>query len=332
MLMTKIKKSPLIIWCNNYFAETAQKEERMLRDGVGGHRLLLFEPKNNGKAGESQQALAEADIAFGSPDPDAAMRAAKLRWIHVNSAGYASYDRDDFRRSLQERGSILTNSSAVYDEPCAQHLLAMIMSSARCLPVALDVQRGSRAWQMASIRANSRLLNEQTAIILGFGAIARRLAELLMPLRMNLIGVRRRVRGDEPIRIVKESDVDDYLPLADHIVNILPANSSTHNFLHAQRLSRLKPGAILYNIGRGATVDQNALLTNLQTGHLAAAYLDVTDPEPLPPENPLWTTPNCFITPHTAGGHANEKERQVRHFIKNLRRFQEGKSLMNQVI
>lgn len=304
----------------------------MLVDGVGGDQLLLFEPRDDGRAGESREALNEADVAFGAPDPGAVMQATKLRWIHLNSAGYTPYDRDDFRQRLRERGATLTNSSAVYDEPCAQHLLAMITGLARQLPAARDDQRGSRTWPMDTVRANSRLLNEQTMLILGFGAIARRLAELLTPLRMNLIGVRRHVRGDEPIRVIEESRVDEYLPRADHVVNILPANDGTNKFFNAERLSLMRVGAILYNIGRGTTLDQDALIATLLAGRLAAAYLDVTDPEPLPPEHPLWATPNCYITPHSAGGHADEKGQQVKHFLDNLRRFRAGEDLINRVM
>jgi len=325
-------KSPLIIWCNNHFPEKAPNEHAMLSEAIGEHRLLSFEPTQNGSAGESRQALNEADIAFGSPDPEALMRAPKLRWVHINSAGYTRYDRDDFRRHLLERSIVLTNSSAVYDEPCAQHLLAMILSLARQLPVALGVQRESRTWPMETIRANSRLLNEQTVLIFGFGAIARRLVELLTPLRMNLIGVRREVKGDESVRVISESEADDFLPFADHLVNILPDNESTKQFVNTERLKRTKRGAYFYNIGRGSTVDQDALLESLQSAHLAAAYLDVTDPEPLPPEHPLWRAPNCYITPHTAGGHADEKERQVRHFLDNFRRFTSGESLINRIM
>ena len=126
----------------------------------------------------------------------------------------------------------------------------MITGLARQLPAALDDQRGNRTWPMDRVRANSPLLNEQTVLILGFGAIARRLVELLTPLRMNLIGVRRRVRGDEPIQIIEESRVEEYLPRADHVVNILPANDGTNKFFNAERLSLIRVGAILYNIAR----------------------------------------------------------------------------------
>src|SRR6185369_12704858 len=109
-------------------------------------------------------------------------------------------------------------------------------------------------------------------------------------------------------------------------------NASTLKLMDARRFGLMKPDAFFYNIGRGATVEQEALLEALQTGRLAAAYLDVTEPEPLPPEHPLWTAPNCYITPHTAGGHADEFERLVRHFLDNLERFQGHKSLRDRVI
>ncbi len=80
------------------------------------------------------------------------------------------------------------------------------------------------------------------------------------------------------------------------------------------------------------TLDQDALKRELDSGKLAAAYLDVTYPEPLPPDHPLWTTPNCYITPHSGGGHSNEKERQVKHFLANLRRFEQGEELVNRVV
>src|SRR5258708_17901451 len=93
----------------------------------------------------------------------------------------------------------------------------------------------------------------------------------------------------------------------------------------------MKTGSCYYAIGRGTTTDQPALISALSTGHLAAAYLDVTDPEPLPPEHELWNLPNCHITPHTSGGHENEALRLVKHFVENLRRFEAGTALVDRV-
>jgi phosphoglycerate dehydrogenase-like enzyme len=319
------------IWCNNDFSAAQERERDLLTKGVGGHRLLMFAAAQNGRDGESGAALRTAEIAFGYPDAETALNSTRLRWIQLNTAGYTSFDRDDVKQAFTERDLILTNSSAVYDEPCAQHLLAMILGLARGLPPALDLQRSDRSWPTSTMRPTLRLLNEQTVLILGFGAIARRLTELLLPLKMNLVAVRREIKGNEPIPIIRAADVDEFLSTTDHVVNILPANAQTRNFLNAGRLAKLKHGATVYNIGRGTTLDQIALMKGLRTGRIAAAYLDVTDPEPLPPEHPLWETPNCYITPHLGGGHDREKERQVKHFLDNLRRLEQGEPLRNRL-
>ncbi|MCM3872863.1 MAG: D-2-hydroxyacid dehydrogenase [Pyrinomonadaceae bacterium] len=319
------------IWCNLDFAPGHVSERDMLIEGVGAHRLELFESGDNGSAGKSREALQLAEIAFGSPAAETASQCENLLWIHLDTAGYTSFDRAHIKQLLIQKGTALTNSSAVYDEPCAQHLLAMILALARGLPAALDVQRGDKSWPMQALRSSVRLLNGQTVLILGFGAIARRLVELLRPLEMNLIAVRRDIRGDESVPVFETSRVDELLPEADHIVNILPANEDTNLFFNAKRLASLKQGAVVYNIGRGTTVDQDALLRELRGGRIAAAYIDVTQPEPLPPDHPLWETPNCFITPHTGGGHDKEKERQVKHFLDNLLRFEKGEPLRNRI-
>src|SRR6266446_1892432 len=321
---------PLTIWCNNDFSPELRFEQELLSSGAANHRLLLYSPSEDGSQGEAREALRTADIAFGFPDAQAVCESPKLRWVQLNAAGYTSFDLRTIRNVLAGRGTIVTNSSDVYAEPCAQHLLAMIASLARGLPIALDAQRGDRSWRM-SLRPTLPLLNGQTVLILGFGAIARRLVELLRPLGMNLIAVRREIRGDELVPVVETSGVDELLPRADHIVNILPANEATNNFFNSERLANLKQGAIVYNIGRGTTLDQNALMRELRGGRIAAAYLDVTEPEPLPPDHPLWQTPNCFITPHIAGGHDREKERQVKHFLDNLRRFEKREALRNRI-
>jgi phosphoglycerate dehydrogenase-like enzyme len=326
-----MRESQLTIWTNAHFpADAAQR----LAEGVAPHRLVYAAQRNplNLTAGQPDPLLAESDIAFGQPDAAQIVTLNQLRWVHLTSAGYTAYDCDEVRAPLRARGAHLTTSSFVYDEPCAQHALAMMLGLARQLPAALDVQRQTRAWPQAELRAQSRLLNGQTALLLGFGAIAERLAAMLAPFDMELIGVRRQVKGNEPIPTVALDRLEEYLPLADHVVNLLPGNASTGKLMDARRFGRMKPGALFYNIGRGATVDQEALLAALASGRLAAAYLDVTDPEPLPPEHPLWTAPNCWITPHTAGGADVEMTRLVEHFLTNLKRFTAGEALLNQVI
>jgi phosphoglycerate dehydrogenase-like enzyme len=322
----------LTIFCNVDLSEAARA---LLVRGTEAHRLVA--PDRLGSTyerGQPDALLAEADIAFGQPDVEQVIASSRLAWVHLASAGYTPYDRDDVREALRSRGAALTKSSLVYEEACAEHLLAFMYAQARQLPAALAEQRGGRGWPQHDLRARSRLLRGQSTVIVGFGSIAQRLAELLAPLKMQIIALRRQPTGDESIRAVaadtREANVA--LGTADHIINTLPAAPSTHRFFDAARFAALKPGAIFYNIGRGTTVDQPALIDALTGGHLAAAYLDVTDPEPLPTNHPLWTTLNCFITPHTAGGHDNEPERLVELFLENLKRYSSGQALLDRVV
>jgi phosphoglycerate dehydrogenase-like enzyme len=324
-------RSALTIWTNAKFTEEVRAE---LIANIAPHRLIYAAEANesNLAAAPVDPQLADADIAFGQPDAGQAVRLDNLKWIHLTTAGYTAYDRDDFKNALRARGAILTNSSGVYDDPCAQHALAMMMAFARRLPESLKTQFGDRAWHWTRRRSESFLLNGQTALLFGFGAIAIRLCELLAPFRMNLIGVRRTVKGDEPVRVIAEEQVAEFLPLADHVVDLLPGNQSTIGYFNEDRFRLMKPGALFYNIGRGSTVDQEALLAALERGGLAGAYLDVTTPEPLPPDHPLWGAPNCFITPHSAGGTAREQHELVGHFLENLRRFAGGMELLDRIV
>lgn len=268
--------------------------------------------------------LSSCDIAFGQPDPQIVIES-NLRWIHLSSAGYTNYDNDAVREALKQRGAILTNSSSVYAEPCAQHALAMMLAFARRLP---QIWQEQGQWNTGQHRAQSQLLNQQTVLLLGYGAIGRRLSELMTPFGpAALYALRRRERGNEKVAIINEEELHLFLPEADHVVNLLPESPSTRGFMNKERFAQMQAGAYYYNIGRGANTDQEALLETLQSGHLDGAYLDVTSPEPLPPEHPLWSAPNCFITPHSAGGHATEDWRLVMHFLGNLSSFNKGEKL-----
>ena len=331
ILLSRMTERPLTVWCNARFPEPAM---RLLRDGTAAHRLVLASAikSSNLVGGAPDPLLDEADVAFGQPDPNQLTTAERLRWVQLDSAGYTRYDVPEIKAALRHRGTVLTNSSAVYDDPCAQHVLAMMLAHARQLPQSLLDQHGDRPWRAAEHRARSRRLGGQTALILGYGAIGRRLAELLAPFRMNVIGTRRSPQPDDFARVVSHEQTDALLPEADHVINTLPANPTTDGFLTPERFALMKPTAVFYNIGRGTTVDQKALIAALFNKQIAAAYLDVTDPEPLPPDHLLWRAPNCFITPHTAGGHHDEFEQLVRHFLANLARFQGGVPLADQVV
>jgi phosphoglycerate dehydrogenase-like enzyme len=283
-------------------------------------------------AGQRDPLLAHADIAFGQPSVPDCVAAPRLRWIELSTAGYTRYDKDEFKEELRRRGAVLTNASAVFADACAQHALAMILGLARQLPHSLRDQLNDRSWRSAEHRYNSRLLTGQTVLLLGFGAIGRRLAELLTPFRVKLMAFRRQTRSEQNVRIVAAENISSALAEADHVVNILPENEATVGYVNARRLACCKRGARFYNVGRGTTVDQPALLEALESGRLDSAYLDVTDPEPLPVDHPLWSAPNCYITAHTAGGRHDQDEALVEHFLSNLAAFGNGAPMIDRVV
>ena len=258
------------IWCNALLSDEAKTK---LCEALGEHRIIFGDGTLAARANSAEIRILpdDAEIAFGQPAPEQLMHSQNLRWAHLSSAGYTPYDRDDLRAAFKQQNKALTNSSNVYAEPTAEHAVAMIYALARLLPQSMESQRADHGWPYFQTRAASRLLKGQTVLLLSFGHIARRVAELLAPLEMNIVAVRRKVAGDEPIRVLPESEVASLLPTADHIVNILPASPETKNFINTERLSLVKRGAILYNVGRGTTVDQADLRESLLSGQLAAA-------------------------------------------------------------
>ncbi len=281
--------------------------------------------------GEPDPTLGEADIAYGQPDPDDVMKHPRLKWIAISTAGYTRYDRTDFRKAMRARGTVVTNASAVFATPCAEHLLAMMLSLGRQLPKYVLNQAGPRGWPYLEDRYAMTLLTGQTVVILGYGAIGKRLAELLAPFRGRVIAMRRSPRGDEGVETVTNENAAAALAVADHVVNVLPDSPAARGWCHAARFAQMKRGARFYNVGRGTSVNQSDLIAALQSGQIGGAYLDALDPEPLPPEHPLWTAPNCHIVPHLGGGQREQDEALVRHFLENLRRFRAGDAMVDRI-
>ena len=266
---------------------------------------------------------ADADVIFGQPTLGD-LRRSRAGWVQLTSAGYARYDTAAGRAALGQR--TLTTSSTAYAAPCAESALGMLLGASRRLAHAL-VEQPRQVWHGHEHRAASSLLRGSRVLLLGWGAIARELARLLEPFEVELVALRRHATGDEAVRCVTRQGLDDELAVADFVVSTLPGGPDTERLVDAALLSRLPGHAVLVNIGRGTVMDHDALADALEQGRLGGAWLDVTEPEPLPPGHRLWTTPNCWISPHSSGGRADEHAALVRHFLDNLGRWERGEEL-----
>ena len=323
----------LTVWTNHALRPEAQALFLAGLAQAGGRAIQSASSSGSVLApGAPDPALAEADIAYGQPAPEDVLRHPRLKWVALSTAGYTRYDRDDFRAALQARGTPVTNASAVFADPCAQQMLAGMLALVRNLPVQLRNQDGARAWRYFEDRYTATVLTGQSVVLLGFGAIGRRLAELLAPFGGRVTAYRRTPRGDEGVAVVTDAGLPAALAAADHVVNLLPDSPATREFCGAAFFARMKRGARFYNVGRGTTVDQAALLAALESGQVGGAYLDVMEPEPLPPDHPLWRAPNCFITCHIGGGTGDQDMKLVRQFLENLHRFGRGEPLIDRII
>lgn len=305
-----------------------------LAAGVAPHRIVTPSSARSSvlSAPEPDPAFREADIAFGQPAIEDIVGSEKLRWLHVSTAGFTRYDTPEFRAMAKERGLVVTNSSTVYAVACAEHAMAFLLGWARRLPEALASQAADGEDEWKQLRANSRLMAGQKVVILGYGGIARELVKRLVPFEVEIVATRRRPTGDEDVRTVSLDQLTYELADADHVINLLPDNAESRGSVDAGLFSAMKPGVVFHNIGRGTTVNQADLLDALRSGRVAAAWLDVTDPEPLPADHPLRAMPHCYITPHIAGGYGDESHARTRHFLANFERYLAGEPLVDRVM
>jgi len=247
-----------------------------------------------------------------------------LRWIQTGSIGV------DAVLIPEVVGSdvVVTNTRGVFEQPIAEYVLAVLLAFAKDLPRTLELQ-ARREWS----HRESQRLRGRRMVVLGAGPLAREIVLLARAVGVHVDVVGRRARDGEPgIGAVHAiGDLDPLLARADIVVLALPLTKDTHRLLDADRLGRVRPGAWLVNVGRGATVDEDALIAALGTGQVAAAALDVFDVEPLPPEHPLWHTKNVVISPHMSGDLVGWEDEVVRHFLENLERWRAGDPLRDVV-
>ena len=254
---------------------------------------------------------------------DLVPRAPGLRWIQSISAGVEEFARP----VLTEHGVVLTSAAGVYDPGLAESVLGFLLAlSARIVE---DARLPPGSWP----RGATRLLRGTTGLIVGAGSIGTETGRLLRAVGVRVRGIARTPRAPDEVfeRIGAAGDLRAELADADHVVNVLPRTAGTERMFDADAFSAMKPTAFFVNIGRGATVDEPALIDALSSGRLGGAALDVFDVEPLPAESPLWTMPNVLISPHRAGDHEGWPRDVVALFADNLRRYLAGEPLRNVV-
>lgn len=281
---------------------------------------------------ECEELLPHADVVLGyAVRPQNLARATRVRWIHSTAAGVRHF----LFPALAESGIVVTNARGLHARSMAEHVLGVMLAFTRRLHVSRDAQ-SQRAWRQAElVRAEPGFeeLAGTTLGLVGFGRIGQAVATMGRAFGMRVLAVRRRPEAvaDPAHEQWGLERLDDLLAASDWVVVAAPHTPDTEGLLSAERIARIKRGARLVNIARGALVDEAALIEALREGRLSGAALDVTEKEPLAPESPLWAMPEVIVTPHTSGFGPRFWERVLSQFADNLRRFRAGQPLENVV-
>jgi phosphoglycerate dehydrogenase-like enzyme len=256
----------------------------------------------------------------GGPFMKVLLQAPNARWLHMFSAGL---DNPVFAL-LRERGLAVTHSAGSSATPIAHTVVMQIIALCRdARPFALGQTR--HQWLDRDVTdVEGRRMG-----ILGLGGIGSEVARLAPHFGIEVIGLRRTPRGDEPCETWPVTKLHDLLPVIDDLVITAPLTEETRNIIGGDELAMLPRGAHLVNVGRGELVDEPALIDALQSGHLGGAALDVFATEPLPDDSPLWDMPNVIVTPHSAGATRLAAQRAADVFADNLDRWTHGRPLRN---
>jgi phosphoglycerate dehydrogenase-like enzyme len=286
---------------------------------------------------EIEAQLSEIEVACFRFPRRLLARAPRLRWFQQWGAGADWLLREP---EIQAHPFVLTNASGVHPVQISEHILATMLAMARKLPTAVRAQlQGAWTLDDRQLNENTQVRHEvfelagKTALLVGVGAIGARTARLCAALEMVVWGVRR--NPNRPVnhvtRLVGPDRLHDLLPQADFVILTAPLTPETRHLIDAAALARMKPDSFLVNIGRGALVDEPALIAALQAGTIAGAALDVFETEPLPAASPLWQMDNVLITPHESGASPHYHERAMGIFLDNLQRYTAGEPLRNVV-
>lgn len=275
----------------------------------------------------AREDVAWAQVILGNVPAGWLGASCALLWLQTNSAGVEAY----LQPGVLGEGTRLTNATGAYGLAIAEHMLALTLELFKKLQLYRDAQKEGAWRSLGEVRS----LWGATVLVLGMGDIGGEFGKRCKALGARVIGVRRTPRAcpDYADEVHTLEDLDSLLPRADVVAVTLPGTPATRGLLGRERLARMKEGAVLLNVGRGCIVDTEALCDALEAGHLGGAGLDVTDPEPLPPDHRLWRIPTAVVTPHISGFYhlRQTHENIVDICVENVKRFQAGVPLRNQV-
>ncbi len=276
--------------------------------------------------------ITDADAYIGSIRPEEVRAGKNLKWVQIMSAGAEGVLHRSGGTDLRDSNIVLTNNKVVQGPEIADHAIAMLLMFTRHLHTYYS-NKPKEQWRTGAGRFPGIELNGRTAVVIGVGGIGTQIAFRAWAFGMNVIGVDPEDKPFMPVikKVVKPDQLDEVLPEADVVFISAPFTEKSSKMMGPSQFEKMKKGSYFIAVSRGGLYDLNGLVKALDEKRLAAAGVDVTDPEPLPPGHPLWKFENVVITPHIAGRSDKDNARMVGTIKENIRRFVEGKPLVNVV-
>lgn len=292
---------------------------------VAGERKLVTKAELGGNIPD--EIWQQATVILGNPTPNQLNMCDHLKLLQLQSAGADNYCLP----GVLPDDVVLCNATGSYGLAIAEHMVGVTMMMAKKLHLYRDQQFAGVWRDLGAVMP----ITGSRVLVIGLGDIGTEYAIRMYMLGANITGVTRTVKEGPPFvdRMAVTEDLDKLLPEADIVALALPGGNATTGIMNARRIGLMKPGALLLNVGRGTAIDTDALCRALEEGRLGGAALDVTDPEPLPMDHPLWHQPRAVITPHISGGlHLRDiYEKLVVRCIRNVAAYAQGRPFESQV-
>ena len=302
---------------NIYIAcELENSEKKIIKDNLKKHNLYFSKLKFKKIADNN---FLKSEIVFGNIPPDWVKQSSKIRWLQLESTGFAEYS--NVKKNFLNKDIIITNLKSFFAPQVAQTVMAGIFSFYRGLD-SFTLLKKRKKWIGDPIRAKLKILNDKNILFFGKGSINQEIAKYIKVFNCKYSFIDSNSKKSFFIKQVKKAEI---------VICALPGTTKTKMLFNKKMINSLSKQTILINVGRGNLIDEKYLIKKLKNNDLKGAVLDVTAEEPLRKNNPLWSCPNLILTQHTGGGYKDEIMDKVNFFLDNFQRYKKKSKVLNKI-
>jgi len=291
-------------------------EKKIIKNNLKKHNLYFSKLRFKKIADNN---FLKCEIVFGNIPPDWVKQSSKIRWLQLESTGFAEYS--DVKKNFLNKDVIITNLKSFFAHQVAQTVMAGIFSFYRGLN-SFTLLKKEKKWIGDPIRAKLEILNDKNILFFGNGSINQEIAKYIKVFNCKYSFIDSNSKKSFFIKKIKKAEI---------VICALPGTIKTKMLFNKQMINSLSKQAILINVGRGNLINEKYLIKKLKNNHLKGAILDVTAEEPLRKNNPLWSCPNLILTQHTGGGYKDEIMDKVNFFLDNFLRYKKKSKVLNKI-